>query len=315
MRALTLLFVPLLSVAQQPALFDYDHTVPFQYQEEIIRKDARVEIAGAGFQSPRGGKVNMLVVRPVGKGPFAAIIYQHGGGQSMLTYLAEAETLARAGAVSLILDAPGNAPGKFKPIAERNAEEFRDYYTEVVVCYRRAIDYLESLKSVDRSRIGFVGHSFGGVMGGVLVGIDPRVRTFVLLGAVARYTQHISETDVDIWLDWRKQFTPQQLAHALQIIRPIDPDQYVGAPAHGPILFQCGSFDFLVREPCAALAKAASTPKEARWYDTDHSFADIEAEFDRMQWLERELRLKPVRPLLDRLWTAPAKRSAATAAK
>src|ERR1051326_6809677 len=149
MRALTLLFVPLLSVAQQPALFDYDHTVPFQYQEEIIRKDALFEIAGAGFQSPRGGKVNMLVVRPVGKGPFAAIIYQHGGGQTMLTYLAEAEVLARAGALSLILDAPGSPPGKFRPIAEMTAAELRDYNAEIVICYRRAIDYLESLPAVD----------------------------------------------------------------------------------------------------------------------------------------------------------------------
>lgn len=68
----------------------------------------------------------MLVVRPVGKGPFAGIIYQHGGGQSMMTYLAEAEVLARAGAVSLILDAPGNAPGKFKPVPEMSGAEFRE---------------------------------------------------------------------------------------------------------------------------------------------------------------------------------------------
>jgi hypothetical protein len=43
--------------------------------------------------------------------------------------------------------------------------------------------------------------------------------------------------------------------------------------------------------------------------EADHGFADVEATFDRMQWLERELHLKPVRPLLDRLWTAPAKRA------
>jgi dienelactone hydrolase len=315
MRALTLLFVPLLSIAQEPALFDYDHTVPFRYQEEIIRKDARVEISGAGFQSPRGGKVNMLVVRPVGKGPFAAIIYQHGGGQTMLTYLAEAEVLARAGALSLILDAPGSAPGKFRPIAEMTAAELRDYNAEIVICYRRAIDYLESLPAVDTRRIGFVGHSYGAIMGGVLVGIDRRVKTFVLQGAVARYTKHIAETEVDLWDGWRKQFTPEQLPGALEIIRPVDPDQYINAPAHGPLLLQCGSFDFLNLEPCIALSSAASAPRETRWYDTDHSFADIEATLDRLQWLERDLHLKPVRPLLDRLWTSPAKRSSATNAR
>src|SRR3954469_3252827 len=91
--------------AQQPSLFDYDRSAPFQYQQESIHTDPHIEIAGAGIQTP-SGRLNLLVVRPRGKGPFPAVIFQHGGGTSMLTYLAEAELLARAGALSLILDAP-----------------------------------------------------------------------------------------------------------------------------------------------------------------------------------------------------------------
>ena len=81
---------------QAPALFDYDHSVPYQYQEERISGDSQIEILGAGFQSPKGGRVRMFVVRPVGKGPYAGIIYQHGGGTSLFTYIGEAEVLARA---------------------------------------------------------------------------------------------------------------------------------------------------------------------------------------------------------------------------
>ncbi len=315
MGPLWFIFFAAAAFAQQPSLFDYDHTVPFQYQEETIRKDKDVEVVGAGFQSPKGGKVNMIVVRPTGKGPFAGIVIQHGGGQSMLTYLAEAEVLARAGAVSLILDAPGDAPGKWKPAMEQSAAEFRDYDAEIAICYRRAIDYLQSLKSIDPARIAFVGHSYGAIMGGALVAVDKRVKTFVLLGGVARYTRHISEAQLDYWTAWRKRFTPAQLTEALQLIRSIDPDQYVGSPGHGPILFQCGNFDDVNIEACPDYYAAASAPKEIRWYDTDHSFVDVEAMFDRMQWLERDLRLKPVRPLLDRLWTTPAKRSAPLKAK
>jgi dipeptidyl aminopeptidase/acylaminoacyl peptidase len=303
------------ALAQRPALFDYDRRVPFQYQEEAIRKDAQVEVAGAGFQSPKGGKVNLVTVRPTGKGPFAGVIFQHGGGQSMTTYVAEAEVLARAGAVSLILETPGTAPGKWKSEQEMSGAEMRDYYAEIVICYRRAIDYLESLPTVDRHRIAFVGHSYGAIMGGVLVGTDPRVKTFVLAGGVARYTRHIAEAPVDFWAAWRKQFTPEQMGRELEAMRPVDPDQYVNAAEHGPILVQCGNFDFINVEGCGALYQAASNPKELRWYDTDHSFADIEATFDRLQWLERELHLKPVRPLLERLWASPAKRSAPLAIK
>jgi len=315
MRLFWMVVLAAAAFAEQPALFEYDRSVPFQYQEEVIRKDGRIEVASAKFQSPKGGMAGMMVVRPVGKGPFAGIVFQHGGGQSMMTYLAEAEVLARAGAISLILEAPGFAPGKWKPEEERSATEFRDYYAEIAICYRRAIDYLQSLKTVDPARIGFVGHSYGAIMGGALVAVDKRVKTFVLVGGVARYTRHISETEMDYWINWRKRYTPEQLAKALETIRPIDPDLYVGARGHGPILFQCGNFDFINVKACGDLHSAASAPKEVRWYDTDHAFADVEATFDRMQWLERDLHLKPVRPLLDRLWTTPEKRATALEVK
>ncbi|HLK62047.1 MAG TPA: hypothetical protein VKU19_01310 [Bryobacteraceae bacterium] len=132
---------------------------------------------------------------------------------------------------------------------------------------------------------------------------------------MARYTRHIAETQIDYWNNWRKRYTPEQLTEALKVIRAIDPDQYVGAAKHGPILFQCGNFDEVNLQACPDYFAAASAPKEVRWYDTDHPFSDLEAAYDRMQWLERGLHLKPVRPQLDRLWTAPAKRPVATPMK
>ena len=302
-----LLCLPL-AWAQQPALFDYDRSVPFGYQEEIFRTEARFEAAGAGIQAPRGGKLNMLVVRPRGQGPFAGIVFQHGGGQSMLTYLAEAELLARAGAFSLILDAPGARPGR-KPEEEMSGSEIREYYAEIVMCQRRAVDYLESLPSIDRTRIAYVGHSYGGIMGGILAGIEPRFRRFVLIGAIPRYSEHIATSPADFWVQWRRNIGAGHLTEEIREIRPIDPDQYIGTARHGPLLLQCGNFDFANRDGCLALLRAASTPKEVRWYDTDHSFADLEATLDRVRWLEQQLRLKPVQGEIERLILAPRRQA------
>jgi pimeloyl-ACP methyl ester carboxylesterase len=302
------------AAAQTSRLYDYDRSVPFQYQEETLRRDARVEMAGAGFQSHKRGKVNLVVVRPTGQGPFAAIVYQHGGGQSMQTYLAEAEVLAQAGAISLILDAPGAGPGAPKPPDGRGAA-MREHFVELTVCYRRAVDYLETLKTVDPKRIAFVGHSYGGISGAALVAVEPRIRTFVLIGAVARMTRHVGEADIEPWITWRKDLSPGQLSSELAQFRAIDPDNFILAPTHGPVFFQCGNFDFINVQPCLDLTAAASAPKELRWYDTDHPFADLEATLDRLRWLETQLHLKPVRSLLDRLWTAPQKRSTPLQAK
>lgn len=306
-----LLWCPFLS-AQAPALFHYDRTVPFQYQEQTSHKDSRVEIAGAGLAIPGRGKLNILVVRPAtGHGPFPAILYQHGGGQNMLTYLAEAQVMARAGAACLILDAPPASPLPSKPLEEDSAAEIRDENAGIVVCYRRTLDYLMSLQSIDPARIGLVGHSIGGIMAGILAGIDHRVKTWVLVGGVARYSKHMAVNQSDVWVAWRRRIGAANLAGALEELRPIDPDQYISRPGHGPVLFQCASFDSPDNvEGGQEYFRAASDPKELRWYDTDHSFVDIEATLDRMQWLEKQLKLKAVRPLLDELWTKPAKRTA-----
>jgi len=143
----------------------------------------------------------------------------------------------------------------------------------------------------------------------VLVGIEPRIRAFVLIGAVARYSRHVAESRADLWVEWRQRTPGDLFAESLRQLRPVDPDQYINAARHGPVLLQCGNFDFENREPCTALFAAASSPKEVRWYDTDHEFANLEATIDRIKFLEEQLRLKPIRKELDRLVTAPRKQA------
>jgi len=309
--------VPFLALAMtafaQSGLYDYDRTAPFDYREELIRRDARIEIAGASFRSPKGGRVNMIVVRPRGSGPYAGVIYQHGGGQTMMTYIADAEVMARAGAIALILDAPGSGPGAPQTPADKG-DAAREFYVELTVCYRRAIDYLESLKTVDAKRIAFVGHSYGGISGSALVAMDRRVRAFVLIGAVARYTRHV-ESNIDYWNEWRKGMSPEQLAAVQSRFRVIDPDNFVGAAGHGPILLQCGNFDEINVQACIDLEKAASAPKEVRWYDTDHDFLDVEAITDRMRWLGDALGIKNLKTAVGRLWSEPQKRATPTPIK
>ena len=86
-------------------LFNYDPMQPFDTTCKTLHSPTDVEIKGCGFSGPRGGRLSFILVTPKSvKPPFAGVLFQHGGGQSMTNYLSEALILARVGVVSMIAD-------------------------------------------------------------------------------------------------------------------------------------------------------------------------------------------------------------------
>jgi hypothetical protein len=47
---------------------------------------------------------------------------------------------------------------------------------------------------------------------------------------------------------------------------------------------------------CPEVHRLAAGPKRLSWYDDDHNFTSLEAMRDRLAWLEKCLKLKPVEP-------------------
>ena len=94
------------------SLFEYDRTVPFEWQSEPLSPRKDVILSGASFQTRKGRRMDAILVEPAGKGAGKrpAILFQHGGGQSMATYVGDAILLAKAGEVSLILRRPTASP-------------------------------------------------------------------------------------------------------------------------------------------------------------------------------------------------------------
>jgi hypothetical protein len=52
---------------------------------------------------------------------------------------------------------------------------------------RRAIDFVPSRPEVDPRRLGYVGHSFGAMFGGILAGVESRVAGFALMAGVGSF--------------------------------------------------------------------------------------------------------------------------------
>jgi pimeloyl-ACP methyl ester carboxylesterase len=281
-------------VCQAAAQFDYDRKQVFDTTCESLNPRADAEIRGCGFTGPRGGRVNFIQVSPRRKKPpYAGVIFQHGGGQSMTNYLSEAFILARVGVVSILADAPARGEGKNSEVNTLKLEAARDLEAETVIIERLALDWLLQQPGVDPKRIAYVGHSYGGIAGGVLAGIEPRFAAFVLIGAVPSFAKHMEENGSSYWQEMRRSMTAAEFTRTLELIRETDPDRYLPA-ARAPMLVQCARYDSDDNvKACPEVHRLAGGPKRLAWYDDDHSFTSLEAMRDRLDWLQKYLKLKP----------------------
>ncbi|WP_214020783.1 S9 family peptidase [Methanoculleus sp.] len=126
-----------------------------------------VTIRNLAYQAAPKRWVRAYMVVPAGEGPWPGLLFPHPGPGSRATFLGEAVTLAGRGAVSLLVDAPW-APDTVMAWgrAVADPEEAVREHVRTVIGLRRGIDLLIAQPDVYPVRIGFVGHSFGALIGG-----------------------------------------------------------------------------------------------------------------------------------------------------
>jgi dienelactone hydrolase len=309
-----LLFFLLISVwplrAQTPdlanvtKLFDYDQKAPLDLQQKSVEDRRATQVHDISFSSPMGGRVSAYLVTPQGKGPFAGIVFLHSGQWDRHEFLAEAELLAQAGAVSVLLDAPPMRPPQFQ---KRQPDRLHGYIQMVVDC-RRAVDLLLQLPAegaasgvaagasqkrlVDPKRIAYVGHSLGATWGGALAVSERRFKALVLMAGFSQYSVSAKEFEIP----------PSQLEKAqpfLAAVAPLDNDKLLPHAAPAALLFQFAWFDpYITHEDAQRSAQSASEPKTVKWYEGGHDFADPRALPDRAEFLHQQIGIAPLRPIL-----------------
>jgi dienelactone hydrolase len=72
---------------------------------------------------------------------------------------------------------------------------YRDRVSNWVRDFRRSVDYVESRPDLDTARIGFLGYSWGGRLGPLLVALEPRVKAAVLYVAGFKLQRSLPEAD------------------------------------------------------------------------------------------------------------------------
>lgn len=265
-------------------LFAYDRNTPVDLKEVGQTEANGVlvrDIEYAAYAS-RHGRIKAYLVKPQGKGPFAGILFFHwlGNEKSDRTqFLDEAKSLARQGAVSLLIQ--GFFPWVEQPT---NAKADRQQVIDQTIEVRRALDLLLSQPEVDPKRIGYVGHDYGAMFGSIASGVDKRVKTYVLIAGMGNFG------------DWSLKYWPVTAAGGAetyrQTMKEVDPIQHISRAAPASLLFQFSNNDkFISKQVAQEFFGAAKEPKRAMWYDTTHEMVIDAALKDRHDWLTKQLGL------------------------
>lgn len=276
--------------------------MPLDIKEVGILDRSGVRIHDINYVSPKGGRVTAYLVEPRRKGRFAGIVFGHWGYGTRTEFLPEAMLYAEAGAVSLLIDDPGVRPAPWRrnaPSSEPQA--VRDNYVQAVVDLRRAIDLLLARPDVDPNRVAYVGHSSGARWGAILSAVDKRIKTAVLMAGVPREATIFLESDDPDFVEFRKSTPKEQLYNYFKTVSVLDAINYVPYAAPVPLLFQFARFEQYFNEAAMLkYAQAASEPKLVKWYDTGHGLNNLQALIDRADWLEKQIGIKRVMPILQR---------------
>ena len=200
------------------------------------------------FTTAGGRKVDGLLAVPPGKGPFPAVVYLHGSGGDRTELLVPATWMAARGVVALTLTMPAD-PAPTGSATERLVAQ-RQGVVDSVVAARRAVDALQSLPQVDRSRIGLVGWSSGARIGAILAGIDRRVKAFDLLsGGSPPVGEYAAQAPASLRPAIRRE------------LGAVDPLRWVAKARPGTVLLQDGRKDAVVpRAALQALARRSAPP-------------------------------------------------------
>ncbi|HEY7357799.1 MAG TPA: alpha/beta fold hydrolase [Ktedonobacterales bacterium] len=283
--------------------FAYDASAPLELVSSAERRRAGATIQAITYASPAGGNVSAYLIFSAGEPAKAGVIFGHWGEGNREEFVEEAVVLARLGFVSLCLDAPFRRPAEYEPHREPPASEI-----QWVKDVRRGVDLLLERFALAPQALGYVGHSFGATLGGVVAGTEHRVKAYVLMAGWYALTELMQTSTHPVIERARAATPPDEMRTYLAAMAPLDARHYIGhaAPAH--LFFQFARADaFVAAQDGQRYFDLASAPKQIAWYDGCNHELSAQARLDRAIFLCEQCGLpQPSQELLHLLEQVPA---------
>jgi uncharacterized protein len=257
-----------------PAHYNYDASIPLNpiLKELPDKTPSQTELRKRWhltYSSTNGERVTAIFTLPQkASGPYPAVIMLAGsGGHKDVDYVRIAsDMMSTLGYATLSIDAQYHGerskPGKSGDIHLVGDPVMRDGWTQTVIDLRRAVDFLLSRRNIDATKIGYLGFSQGGMIGGTFIGVEPRIAAACLAIPGGGFYEEGKK---------RGLVTPENDAQFLANAKMTDPIYFLGQFSPRPLLVLSATKDELIPKSMTdALYNAAKEPKQIKWFNSGH---------------------------------------------
>jgi len=201
--------------------------------------------------------------------------------EARTAHSSDALDLAKHGVVSMLVDMPWSQKDWF------NTRTTNDDYAGTVaqvIALRRALDCLGAIPGVDKSRIAYVGHDFGAMVGVLLLAVDNRPSYAVLMAPTLSFWE---------WYLLGKQ--PADPAAYVAQMSVFDLPGWLAKGRQKATLLQVGQLDEYVSQATGIAIRNAipARGRTLRAYKLDHALEDETTHEDRLTWLVTQLAASP----------------------
>ena len=133
------------------------------------------------------------------------------------------------------------------------------------------VDIFQERFELILGHIGYVGHSFGASLGGVIAGVEHRITAYVLMAGAAQATQIMRTWQHPLIAKARENTPPEAWEAMLVAEAPYDACHYIGQASPAVLLFQFARHDdFVPVQEAESYFELASEPKRIAWYENCH---------------------------------------------
>lgn len=257
-------------------VYAYDRDLPLNAEVTEQQRGTGYVIYRVQYSSVHDKRVPAWWCVPTtGTPPYPCVIIMHGygGDKNGLQILAPA--FAMRGIATLAIDAEyhGDRKQPGNDILSTYIYRNRDALVQTVIDLRRAVDFLQSRQEIDGKRIGYIGLSMGGILGGIVAGVDERIQAPILIVAGGDWGYLFSTSQHPTAMQLREK-NPELFKSAQkmnEVMGVVEPVNWVARISPRPLLMINGKDDQIVPKECTErLFAAAKEPKEIVWLEGGH---------------------------------------------